>query len=340
MEEYSEELIQEIKNQIDIAEFISEYVPLNRKGRDWFGRCPFHNERTASFSVTPSKRTYYCFGCGCGGDIISFCTSYLGMPYNEAIKYLAGLAGLDAEKTTVSSSVKYFKKMKRANRLSKPTPHKIIGSHILTTFEYKDIVEWINEGIPQQVMQQYGVAYDRQLDSRYDRIVYPVYDIDGNLINVKGRTLCKTYKEEKPMIPKYMNYYPIGDLDYFQGLNFKKEIIQRKGEAIIFESFKSVMKADSFGWYNSISSETSKINPYQLQILIRLHVDVTIAFDADVGLKWLKNDDKIGILSKFTNVYIVYDKNGLLGDKSLKNAPVDCGKEVWEKLYAQRIRLN
>ena len=59
-----------------------------------------------------------------------------------------------------------------------------------------------------------------------------------------------------------------------------------------------------------------------------------------MGLKWLKNDDKIGILSKFTNVYIVYDKDGLLGDKSLKNAPVDCGKEVWEKLYAQRIRLN
>lgn len=340
MEEYSEELISEIKDQVDIVEFISDYVTLHQKGKDWFGKCPFHDERTASFSVTPSNNTYYCFGCGRGGDVISFCTDYLSMSYNKAIKHLAGIAGIDAEKTTVSSSVKYLKKMKRANRLSvEPAQHKIIGSHILTTFEHKDIVEWIREGIPQQIMTQYGIAYDRQLDSRYDRIVYPVYDLAGNLINIKGRTLCKTYKEEKPMIPKYMNYYPIGDLDYFQGLNFKKDIVREKGEVIIFESFKSVMKADSYGWFNTVSSETSKINPYQLRILIGLHINVTIAFDADIALKTLLNDNKIGILSKFTNVYIVYDKNGLLGDKSLKNAPVDCGKEIWEKLYAQRIKV-
>lgn len=72
MEEYSDELIEEIKDNIDIVDFIGEYVDLRRKGREYFGNCPFHEERTGSFSVTPSKGIYYCFGCKKGGDVISF----------------------------------------------------------------------------------------------------------------------------------------------------------------------------------------------------------------------------------------------------------------------------
>lgn len=339
MKEYSEELIQEIRDRIDLVDYISDYVELKQKNQDWFGLCPFHNEETASFCVTPSKKMFYCFGCGCGGDILVFCMKYFGISYVESVKRLSKYIGIDAKMVEVSSTVKFLREVKKANEHKKlPAPHNIIDQRILSTYHYEDVKEWISEGIPQEIMQGYGVGYDKQRNSKNDRIIYPVYDYDGNLINIKGRTLCKTYKAEK--IPKYINYFAVGDLDYFQGLNFKKDIVKEKGEIIIFESFKSVMKADSFGFENSVSSETSKINYYQLQILIKLHVDVVIAFDADIPLKDIKTDDKISILSKFTNVYVVYDKSGLLGDRNLKNAPVDCGREKWVKLYNQRIRYK
>lgn len=340
MKEYDEELISEIKDRIDIVDFISEYTELKRRGRDWFGKCPFHDERTASFSVTPTKQTYYCFGCGVGGDVISFCTSYLDMTYEEAIQYLAGLAGLSAEKTEVCSSVRFFKKMQRKKKVTNAsTGHKVIDSKILKTFEYGEIVEWEKEGIPQSIMQQYGVAYDRHEDHRYDRIVYPVYDLGGNLINIKGRTLCENYKEMIPQIPKYMNYYPVGDLDYFQGLNFKYNQIIEIGEIIVYEAFKSVMKAESFGYMNTVSAETSTLTIHQVKVLISMHVNVVLAFDSDISFEKIKSKDEIQLLSKFTNLYIVFDKDRILGDPSLKNSPVDCGKEKWEKLYRGKFKI-
>ena len=99
MEEYSEELIEEIKESIDIVDFIGEYVELKKKGREYFGNCPFHDERTGSFSVTPHKGVYYCFGCKKGGDIIDFCQDYLNMTYEQAINYLGSEAGISTRAT-------------------------------------------------------------------------------------------------------------------------------------------------------------------------------------------------------------------------------------------------
>ena len=339
MKEYDEELINEIKDKIDIVEFMSEYTTLKRRGRDWFGKCPFHDERTASFSVTPQKNTYYCFGCGEGGDVITFCQKFLSMTYEETIKYLSGLAGVNAEKTEVCSPVKFFRKIKRRKSAAVAVEHKIIDPYILTTFEYKRIAEWEEEGIPQAIMEQYGVAYDRHADPKYDRIVYPVYDLKGNLINIKGRTLCENFKDMSPPIPKYMNYYPVGDLDYFQGLNYKYDKIIVAGEVIVYESFKSVLKADSFGYYNTISAETSTLTIFQVRLLISMHVDVVIAFDSDVPFEKIKSKDEIQILSLFTNVFIAFDKDKILGDPALKNAPVDCGKEKWDHIYGGKLKI-
>lgn len=334
MEEYSEELIEEIKESIDIVDFIGEYVELKKKGREYFGNCPFHDERTGSFSVTPHKGVYYCFGCKNGGDIIDFCQDYLNMTYEQAINYLGSEAGISTVKTKISPTVRYLRKSTRKRRNKQiPEPHKILDKSVLSDFERRKITKWIEEGIPQSIMDYYMVMYDKESN----RIVYPVFDNSGNLINVKGRTLFDNYKEYN--IPKYMNYYPVGDLDYFQAFCFKKKILDRSKEVIIFESLKSVMKLDSFGIYNSISSETSQINIFQVRELVQLHCDVVIAFDSDVSLEEIKKKDTIQLLCHFTNVYVVYDSNGLLGGKTEKNSPVDKGKEIWEELYKQRIKI-
>lgn len=335
MEEHSEELIEEIKESIDIVDFIGEYVELKKKGREYFGNCPFHDERTGSFSVTPHKGVYYCFGCKKGGDIIDFCQDYLNMTYEQAINYLGSEAGISTVKTKISPTVRYLRKSTRKRKNKQiPEPHKILDKSVLSDFERRKITKWIEEGIPQSIMDYYMVMYDKESN----RIVYPVFDNSGNLINVKGRTLFDNYKDYN--IPKYMNYYPVGDLDYFQAFCFKKKkILDRSKEVIIFESLKSVMKLDSFGIYNSISSETSQINIFQVRELVQLHCDVVIAFDSDVSLEEIKKKDTIQLLCHFTNVYVVYDSNGLLGGKTEKNSPVDKGKEIWEELYKQRIKI-
>ena len=334
MEEYSEELIEEIKESIDIVNFIGEYVELKKKGREYFGNCPFHDERTGSFSVTPHKGVYYCFGCKKGGDIIDFCQDYLNMTYEQAINYLGSEVGISTVKTKISPTVRYLRKSTRKRKNKQiPEPHKILDKSVLSDFERRKITKWIEEGIPQSIMDYYMVMYDKESN----RIVYPVFDNSGNLINVKGRTLFDNYKDYN--IPKYMNYYPVGDLDYFQAFCFKKKILDRSKEVIIFESLKSAMKLDSFGIYNSISSETSQINIFQVRELVQLHCDVVIAFDSDVSLEEIKKKDTIQLLCHFTNVYVVYDSNGLLGGKTEKNSPVDKGKEIWEELYKQRIKI-
>lgn len=279
---------------------------------------------------------YYCFGCKKGGDVITFCQEHLNMSYERAVSYLCGIAGLSDEKTEISTTVKYLKKAARKKKKQQlPVTHPILDEKILNDFEHRRITKWIEEGIPQSIMEKYGVRYDK----RANRIVYPVYDNDGNLINVKGRTLYDGYKDFDPPIPKYMNYYPVGDLDYLQGFCFKKDIIQQYKEIIIFESLKSVMKLDSYGQPNSVSSETSELTIFQVKTIIGLHCDVVIAFDNDVSLEKILEKETIQLLMRFVNVYVVIDKNGLLGKVSDKNSPVDKGKDIWDRLYQTKIKL-
>ena len=143
------------------------------------------------------------------------------------------------------------------------------------------------------------------------------------------------WKELK--LPKYINYYKVGTMDYLQGLCFKKEIIKRKDEVIIFEGIKSCMKAEGWGFDNVISAETSALNSFQIKLLIGLHCDVVIAFDKDKDIEDVMKG--IDWLPKFTNVYVINDRRNLLGDKSEKNSPVDKGEAIWKELYDNRERV-
>jgi len=334
MREYSEEIVEAIKENVDIVEFIGDYVELHKKGREYFGKCPFHDERTGSFSVTPRNQTYFCFGCQKGGDIITFCQDFLDMSYDKTIEYLGGVAGITPEKTRISPAVRFIRKTaKKKKNKQVAEKHKILDPRIMRNFQKREITKWVQEGIPQKVMDFYEVRYDQQSK----RIVYPVYDHAGNLINIKGRTIYDNYKDLD--IPKYINYEPVGDLDYFQGFYAKKSALLDSKEIIIFESLKSVMKADSYGYMNSVSAETSHITIFQARILIKMHCDVVLAFDSDVPLFKIKNNDVIKQLCQFTNVFVVTDTKGLLGKREEKNSPVDKGKDVWDELYETRIKL-
>lgn len=212
--------------------------------------------------------------------------------------------------------------------------HEVLNANELSKYSHEDITEWIDEGILQEVMDLFEV----RINDRDNRIVYPVYDINGNLINIKGRTRYKNYKELR--IPKYINYYPIGTMDYFQGLNITLPFIKDQNEMIIFESVKSVMKAYGWGYKNCASAEKHTITDEQLKLLVRLRVNIVFAFDSDISYSDKDIKKTIDVLKRITNVYVIYDRKGLLGGKDAKNAPVDLSREIWEQLYFNKTKVT
>lgn len=103
---YSDDIIEEVRQKNDIVDVVSQYVKLTRKGSSYFGLCPFHNEKTPSFSVTPGKQMYYCFGCGAGGNVFTFLMEYENYSFVEALKYLADRAGVELPEPEYSGEAK------------------------------------------------------------------------------------------------------------------------------------------------------------------------------------------------------------------------------------------
>ena len=103
---YSDDIIEEVRMKNDIVDVVSQYVKLNRRGNTYFGLCPFHNEKTPSFSVTPSKQMYYCFGCGAGGNVYNFVMEYENYSFGEALSHLADRAGVQLPRIEYSSEAR------------------------------------------------------------------------------------------------------------------------------------------------------------------------------------------------------------------------------------------
>lgn len=326
---YSGELIREIIKNINLIDYIGQYVDLKQRGKDYFGICPFHDETDASFSVSPEKNIWYCFGCRKGTTIIDFVKEYHKVKFPKAVEMLLDYSKLDIsnlkKEANIITSLKQFT---FRNKLSE-VKHEILSQDIMLQYSKEPIKEWIEEGIKQEVMDKYQVRYDK----RANRAVFPIHDVHGNIINIKGRTLYSNYKDLG--IPKYIYYYPLGCNDFLYGLPFKKDKIKESNEVILVEGSKSVWKLEGWGVENVLSLETNRINEYQLRLLLELKCNVTVALDKGVLMKQIKKD--FSKLCKFTNVYVMYDTEGLLEDK---DAPCDKGKKVWDRLYSNRIKLR
>ena len=186
---------------------------------------------------------------------------------------------------------------------------------------------WEQEGISKDSMRKYHVRYD----PFSDRIVYPIRNIFGDIINVCGRTLDPDFKEKG--LRKYTYFKPLGILDTIYGFSDNSEAILEQNEIILFEGAKSVMIADSWGVHNTGAILTSHLNPYQFNLLIQLGVHVVFALDAEVNIE---EDANIMKLRPYVQLEWVRNRRSLLKDK---DSPVDRGFEIFQTLYAERRRL-
>ena len=332
---YSQEALDEMASKVDLFEYMSKTLDFTmHSGSTYYAICPFHHEVTPSFAIDINEnKRYHCFGCGKSGGIYNWLMEIEGLSFPQAIEKVVDLTGSNPYNYIESDTMTVFKTLEKGCIKPEVTDpeRQILDINKDYYQKYSDELpqEWIDEGISGEEIRKYQI----RIDKISNRIVYPVFSNDNDLINVKGRTRYKNYKELK--ISKYISYFKIGGLDFFQGMQQAREYIKQSGEVIILEGLKSVMKVDQWGYHNAVSAETSTLTDAQITLLVGMHIkNVVIAFDKDVTMK--KILPHIKMLKRFTNVYVVLDKWKLLEEK---DSPCDKGRNVWNTLYERKVRI-
>jgi DNA primase len=318
MQEVNLELL---KEKVNLVEFISQRVELEYKNGEWWGLCPFHNEKTPSFSVDEEKQRYFCHGCKAGGSIIDFYSEYYKVNIHKAIAELS--ESYKVPMSPVPSIIRIAKKYMPRDKSGKVPIVMQFDSDPMEGYTKSPILEWLDEGIDQDVMDLFGVRYD----TVQNNIVFPIHDHEGNIISIKARKLSKS-------LPKYYYYIPFGTVNFLYGYWQNKKQIIEQGEIIIFEGEKSVMKAKSFGYHNGSASMTDRLQNTIENIIKIPCKDVVIAYDKGISKSQIVKEVKT--LKKYKNIFIIQDKWDLLNEK---DAPVDQGKEVFDFLYQNKERI-
>lgn len=336
---YDEETITQINNSVNVFEYANQYLDFEKRKGEYWSVCPFHDgDINPSISFNKEKSVFYCFGCHATGSTIQFIMMYHKLSFLEAIDYLIKFANISITPKEHSELLECLHKLNSKNKEKDVIKRVYLKKDIMQQYKKEPIIEWIAEGIHENILNEYDVRYDRN----GNRIVFPIQDTNGGIVAVKGRTLYSNYNDLG--IVKYIYYQPIITNNFLFGLHKNLQFIKEKNEVLVFEGCKAVMMAEGYGYKNSVSLETNRINEYQMDLLLQLKCDIVLCLDK--GIKIVTKNNKssknknvevnIGLLPKLTNVYVVEDKEGLLEDKA---SPVDQGIEIWEKLYEERDKI-
>jgi len=307
MGKFPQELIDQILDRVDIVEVISDYVHLKKAGRNFKTNCPFHNEKTASFVVSPEKQIYHCFGCGAGGNAISFVMKYESMSFPEVVEILAKGAGVelprfkasDAQAESISAKVYeinktaagfYFSFLKsdRAVKAREYLSTRGISSKTLEEFKIGYAPEnWdsfkkycVRRKISLELAEKAGLLISGEKGS-YDRfrkrIIFPVFNEKGNVVAFGGRVMDKS-------LPKYINspetpVYTKSNILY--GLNLCKRNIREKDYVLIVEGYMDVIMPFQSGVNNIVATSGTALTERQVSMLKRYTKTAVMIFDAD-----------------------------------------------------------
>ncbi|MGZ6539734.1 MAG: DNA primase, partial [Bacteroidia bacterium] len=309
----AEEKINQIRQAVDIVEIISDYVQLKKQGRNYFGLCPFHGENTPSFSVSPDKQIFHCFGCGAGGNAFSFLMELEGISFQEAAIKLATRANIDLQlnfstvgkEKTVS---KELQTMLDAHELLRKFYHHLL----VNTKEGQHALEYLLErGFTRESIDKFQIGYSlnswdfvckfllkrefapewiekagliikREKDGTYfdrfrDRIMFPIFDRNGNTIAFSGRSLGA---EE----PKYLNSPETAIFNkskILYNFHLAKPHMRKMQQAVLFEGFADVIAAARSGVENGIATMGTSLTEEHINLLRQNVQSVIICYDSD-----------------------------------------------------------
>ena len=312
----SPEKIEEVKRRADIVDLVSEYVTLKKGGKNFLGLCPFHKEKTPSFTVNRDKQIFYCFGCGEGGNVLAFLMKINNMSFPEAVKHLAGKTGVvipervltreEGERSRKRDEIsrinrmaeKYFSenlfseagKAARAYLRRRGIPDEVIKEFNLgfATDGWRNLKEYFEKAkVPLKLVEHAGLIITKTNGggSYYDRfrgrLIFPIEDVAGNVIAFGGRILGEGE-------PKYLNTPE--SAAFFKGrnlygLNRTKEDIRRKGYAILVEGYFDLITLWSAGSRNVVASLGTALTKEHVDLVRRYTNEVIALFDPDVAGK-------------------------------------------------------
>ena len=305
---YPDELIEEVRTKNDIVNVISGYVRIQKKGSSYFGLCPFHNEKSPSFSVSPGKQMYYCFGCGAGGNVITFVMEYENATFQEAVKMLADRAGINLPEMEYSEeakrkesrraklleiqkeAAKYYYYMLRSPRGK--TGYQYLAGRQLSEETMKkfglgyadgagsDLTAYLrSKGYSDELINESGlIAFDEKRgmhDKFWNRVMFPIQDGNHRVIGFGGRVMGDAK-------PKYLNSPETMIFDKSRnlyGLNFART--SRKGNIILCEGYMDVIAMHQAGFTQAVASLGTAFTTGQASLLKRYTEEVLLAYDSD-----------------------------------------------------------
>ena len=301
--------VEQIKNSLDIVDVISKYVVLKKSGHNYSGLCPFHNEKTPSFVVTPSRQIFKCFGCGEGGDVIAFLMKINNQDFKEVIAEQAAVLGIELPKGSKDSSSKYKQEKERLlNAMDEATKfyHKkllaneraleylekrgvgevAIGKFFLglapnSNFELKEHLR--EKGYTNDEMYKAGLLYEKNgdfLDRFKNRIIIPIMDVNSNTIAFGARAIMEGQNPKYLTSPDSSIY---NKSNVLFGLNRAKDYIKQEDSVIIMEGYFDVISAHVAGVQNAVASCGTALTPQHIKLIARYSPSrkIYLAFDSD-----------------------------------------------------------
>ena len=305
---YSDDIIEEVRMKNDIVEVISQYVKLQRRGSSYFGLCPFHNEKSPSFSVSPAKQMYYCFGCGAGGNVFTFIMEYENFTFVEALQYLAQRAGVELPKLEYSQEAKEAADRRAAllevnKRAAQYFYYKLRGKNGQTAWNYLT-----GRGLTEETMKKFGLGYSDkysndlyrylkskgykddllresglfQADERrgmydkfWNRVIFPIMDVNSRVIGFGGRVMGDGK-------PKYLNSPETKIFDKSRnlyGLHIARTTRQKY--LIVCEGYMDVITMHQAGFTNAVASLGTALTSGHASLLKRYTQEVLLLYDSD-----------------------------------------------------------
>lgn len=312
------ETVEEIKNAARVEEVVGEFVSLKRRGANMIGLCPFHNEKTPSFTVSPSKGFYKCFGCGASGDSARFLMEHEKYTYPEALRYLAAKYKIHIEETEATEEEKKEEKDRESLVAINTFAAKHFTDRLWNTDEGKSIAlsYFRNRGFTDAIIEKFQLGYspekwddltasalnqgykleyltrsgltvsknNRDYDRFRNRVMFPIHNISGRVIAFGGRILTSDKKK-----PKYVNspeteIYNKSKILY--GIHFSRTPISKEDNCLLVEGYTDVISLFQAGIENVVASSGTSLTKEQISLIKRYTDNITILYDGDeAGLK-------------------------------------------------------
>lgn len=308
----SQKSIAEVLDRVRVEEVVQDFVTLRRRGSNLTGLCPFHHEKTPSFSVSPTRNIYKCFGCGKGGDSIKFVMEHEGYDYPEAIRYLANKYGIRLEETALDAESLQADREKETiykvlafaadfykKQLFDSEEGQISGLNYFKErgFRNKTIENFglgyapqlpdalvttaLKAGFTKDILQKAGLVTQGDSDFFKHRVIFPIFNISGKVIAFAGRQLINNKRS-----PKYINS-PETDIyvkrKVLYGLFNAKKSIREKDNCFLVEGYTDVISMHQAGIENVVASSGTSLTPDQIRLIRRYASRITVLYDSDTA---------------------------------------------------------